>query len=172
MLYGIFTYTYPKNGPNVGETFHTWSIWEGKSMQSMWFVGHRWSQSYCSKWWVRRPTCAWSLRPLAIPIFTDTNCHHPKCCIKYYQVLSNTIKYYQILLWNTTVRYYYQILYQDQVNVLSANGSNVDPKCLRHVPGAPFGPARREFADCLAKMVKGKQLPTVLLGDLNFPEKA
>lgn len=43
---------------------------------------------------------------------------------------------------------------------------------LRHLPGAPFGPARRDFANCLASIVNGKVLPTVLLGDLNFPEKA
>jgi len=40
------------------------------------------------------------------------------------------------------------------------------------VPGAPFGRARREFADCLAEIVKGEKLPTVLMADLNFPEKA
>ncbi|CAK9025248.1 Protein NLRC3 [Durusdinium trenchii] len=41
-----------------------------------------------------------------------------------------------------------------------------------HVPGDPFGPARREFADCLVSIVYGEELPTVLLADLNFPEKA
>ncbi|CAL1151551.1 unnamed protein product, partial [Cladocopium goreaui] len=41
-----------------------------------------------------------------------------------------------------------------------------------HVPGAPFGCARREFADRLAEIVNGKKLPTVLMADLNFPEKA
>jgi len=42
----------------------------------------------------------------------------------------------------------------------------------RHLPGAPFGRARKEFADCIAGIVKGEKLPTVLLADLNFPEKA
>jgi hypothetical protein len=56
--------------------------------------------------------------------------------------------------------------------LISERERDFAPKSPRHVPGAPFGPARREFADCLANMVKGKQLPTVLLGDLNFPEKA
>eukprot|EP00435_Cladocopium_sp_Y103_P064114 s86_g25.t1 len=41
-----------------------------------------------------------------------------------------------------------------------------------HLPGAPFGRARQEFADCMASIVKGEKLPTVLLADLNFPEKA
>ena len=40
------------------------------------------------------------------------------------------------------------------------------------MPGAPFGRARREFADRLAEIVNGKKLPTVLMADLNFPEKA
>ena len=43
---------------------------------------------------------------------------------------------------------------------------------LRQLPGAPFGRARREFADCMASIVHRKKLPTVLLADLNFPEKA
>jgi hypothetical protein len=42
----------------------------------------------------------------------------------------------------------------------------------RHLPGAPFGRARKEFADCIAGIVKGEKLRTVLLADLNFPEKA
>ena len=45
-------------------------------------------------------------------------------------------------------------------------------QCPRHLPGAPFGPARSEFADRLTEIVKGETLPTVLLADLNFPEKA
>ena len=42
----------------------------------------------------------------------------------------------------------------------------------RHLPGAPFGRACKEFADCIAGIAKGEKLPTVLLADLNFPEKA
>ena len=26
-MYGMFTYIYPKSGPNVGESFHSWSMW-------------------------------------------------------------------------------------------------------------------------------------------------
>ena len=44
----------------------------------------------------------------------------------------------------------------------------------RHLPGKPFGPARQEFADCLARLLKEdlECLPTLLLTDLNFPEEA
>ena len=39
-------------------------------------------------------------------------------------------------------------------------------------PAPLLGRARKEFADCIAGIVKGEKLPTVLLADLNFPEKA
>ena len=41
----------------------------------------------------------------------------------------------------------------------------------RHLPGKPFGPARQEFADSLAQLLK-EDLPTLLLADINFPEEA
>ncbi|CAE7470671.1 NLRC3 [Symbiodinium natans] len=43
-----------------------------------------------------------------------------------------------------------------------------------HLPGRPNGPARREFCDCLAGLVKEDccSVPTLLAGDLNFPEEA
>lgn len=51
-------------------------------------------------------------------------------------------------------------------------GCTVKTSLPRHMPDAPFGRAPAEFADCLASIVKGEKLPTVLLGDLSFPEKA
>ncbi|CAE7442877.1 unnamed protein product [Symbiodinium natans] len=40
-----------------------------------------------------------------------------------------------------------------------------------HLPGKPFGPARREFCKCLKTMLAKDKQPTLLLADLNFPEE-
>lgn len=42
-----------------------------------------------------------------------------------------------------------------------------------HLPGMPYGPACREFSDALSSEISADcgRIPTLLLGDLNFPEE-
>ena len=44
---------------------------------------------------------------------------------------------------------------------------------MRHLPGMPYGPACREFSDALSSEISADcgRIPTLLLGDLNFPEE-
>ena len=94
-------------------------------------------------------------------------------------ILGLSSRFFQF--WTTTVNFWnfwtdlpelLEFYYHFQV-VTEAH-FQIDGETLRvvtaHVPGAPFGPARSEFVECLASL-KGT-VPTVLMADLNFPEKA
>ena len=44
-MYGIFTYIYPINGPNVCKYFHTWSIWDLKKDWKHWQINDIYCES-------------------------------------------------------------------------------------------------------------------------------
>ncbi|CAK9072127.1 unnamed protein product [Durusdinium trenchii] len=53
------------------------------------------------------------------------------------------------------------------------NGNRKFRIVTTHLPGKPFGTARREFCDFIQKRKEDHEaIPTILAGDLNFPEEA